>query len=642
MFSPFSEREGRKIIAVLVGGVLTWVVYALTILYLLYGAERAATGWLLLAAALTIPGYYLLTIGLSDRRGFAVGLALRLAALFAFPLLSDDVYRFLWDGAQWWHGLHPFAQTPEALATSPQGAAFAKTHGALLTSMNSAGYYTIYPTFSQLVFAIGGLLAKSPYWGVVLLKVPLLLGEIGVYTLLQRLRALPTGRGLPAHLYWLNPLVIVEVVGNAHFEGLALLGVLAAVYALRRAGVGWARLGTVSTWPNRGGFGPDPSVSLDVSVGPGLEDAAVAGVPPVGAWGYWKWVGLAAAALAAGALVKLVPLLLAPAFALACLWQRSVRMVFDDFYYRFAADPYRKAIERLRGAPSQKSGESNERALVTTESPAEPRTIEPEEEYIRLGEWPYGHPYEVVPPTPIELAGMRQQLRAARLATHSKLQKARVREEAEAAAQAAGGGPITFPLLRGHRLWRWSSAIGFGVSLLAIVGLGFGLTLIGGGVGGFGESLGLYFRTFEFNGSLYQVASALGEWYRGYNWIATVGPALGVLSTVTILGVTVYRTWRGLDFVETLLWCMGAYLACATTVHPWYFVYLVGLGSLTRYRWPLLLGVTAFLSYAAYATADVEVPTWALALEYLPVVTLAIWELDAPKRYLRQRLRRSS
>ena len=36
----------------------------------------------------------------------------RLLILFSFPLLSDDIYRFIWDGSLLHHGINPFSLTP--------------------------------------------------------------------------------------------------------------------------------------------------------------------------------------------------------------------------------------------------------------------------------------------------------------------------------------------------------------------------------------------------------------------------------------------------------------------------------------------------------------------------------------------------
>ena len=144
---------------------------------------------------------------------------------------------------------------------------------------------------------------------------------------------------------------------------------------------------------------------------------------------------------------------------------------------------------------------------------------------------------------------------------------------------------------------------------------------------GFTQSLDLYFRSFEFNGSLYVLASALGEWYKGWNWISVVGPSLSIVGAVAILTLSIFRSWQRRDLATTLLWCFGIYLLCATTVHPWYAIYLLVLAPLTRYVWPYVFGTTIWLSYLAYSTSAVEVPLWATLLEYGLGVGIVVWEL---------------
>ena len=607
MFSPFSEGEARRIAVVVGLGVIASLAYAAAIIYLLFGVDRVDTVSLLLAVGLGAPGYYILATAGADRSntGFWLGLGLRVAALFAFPLLSDDVYRFLWDGSLWWAGIHPFTAAPEVLAAGSEGEAFAKTYAHLLDNMNSAGYFTVYPTLSQVVFALGGLIDNA-FWGSVVIKLVLILGELGVWWFLRKLPATLEGSTSMALLYWLNPLVIVEIMGNAHFEGLALLCILAAVYALRRAGLGWARQGSVKSVKHvHPVYGSSYESWFSTKVGPGLPPADIALVPRTGEGVWWRWVLTAAAALAAATLVKLVPLLLAPAFSLSVLWVWTRRPVFDDEYYDFLPQTWRAKLRKLAGS-----------SVVEEVAPTETRDmLTDEERYILAGEWPYGHSYEVVPPSSAELHELRKAV-----LQHNGSEAVRGREEAMMASSVLGGKRVTFPILRGGRTWQWVAAVGFGASLVTMVCGGLALLLIGSGVAGFGESLDLYFRSFEFNGSLYGVASALGTWYKGWNWIAVVGPGLSVASFASIVGVSIYRCWRGLDLATTLLYCMGIYLLCATTVHPWYFVYLIGMSVLTPFRWPLVLGLTAFLSYAAYGVDPVAVPVWALCLEYVPVM----------------------
>lgn len=585
MFSARPELSGRSSLAVVTAAA---GAFSGLLLYVLYGIDRADTTRLLvvLSAASVIYGLattsypYVANIrrrrqfvaqtdaGLAPvrhnrqgsydardsanrRLGFTVGLLLRIAAVFAFPALSDDVYRFLWDGGLWWAGLSPFTETPAALAASSQGAAFAKTHGSLLDAMNSPGYYTVYPPLSQLVFALAGWI-QDPYWGSVALKLVLLAGELAVW---RTLSTLLMGRSAATRLillYWLNPLVIIEVIGSAHFESLALLFVLLCMLGLQRA-------------------------NPDLTVG---EPVRKPRAPRLG------YVILAGLALAAASLTKLVPLIFAPAITLYLLWGPTIEL--DSASATSATPPRRE--------PCALDAEQ----LNTSEG----KTLD--------------QVYAAMPSSDVEPTATRSRFRpASSIGPHALPGEVGFLKCANY---------VDLRVRVGYRLWHWMPAFAFALAVLLPFLAGMTVTLGGPGVTGFGESLDLYFRNFEFNGSLYSVARALGQWYKGWNWIAVIGPSLSALGTVLILAVSVYRNWRGFDLATTLVYCGAAYFACATTVHPWYFVYLVGLCVLTPYRWPLLLSCTAFLSYAAYAKTDVAVPTWALLLEYVPVVMFGIFE----------------
>jgi alpha-1,6-mannosyltransferase len=60
-------------------------------------------------------------------------------------------------------------------------------------------------------------------WGVIVIKIAVLLGELGVYWVLKKLVARFSLNPNRIALYWLNPLVIIELCGNAHLDGLMVM-----------------------------------------------------------------------------------------------------------------------------------------------------------------------------------------------------------------------------------------------------------------------------------------------------------------------------------------------------------------------------------------------------------------------------------
>lgn len=177
---------------------------------------------------------------------FWLGLALlmRLLLLWAFPLLSDDIYRFVWDGRLTIAGYHPFDHPP--VWYHEQGLKIAGLDEALYQELNSPDYYTVYPPVAQGIFALATFLFPSSVWGAaVCIKLFLLLCELGSIALLLRLLhhwGQPLARVL---VYALNPLVLVEGIGNLHFEVAVVFFLLLALWwlvqqQLMRAAAAWA------------------------------------------------------------------------------------------------------------------------------------------------------------------------------------------------------------------------------------------------------------------------------------------------------------------------------------------------------------------------------------------------------------------
>ena len=166
---------------------------------------------------------------------FVFGLLCRLILSVSIPLWSDDYARFLWDGELVQMGLNPFQETPAEWLIANKDVLEISYMKSLIGAMNSPSYYSVYPPLDQLVFAAAASVTNgSVFRGVVMLRGILLMGEILVFFLLFRLfkrLQIPFGR---LCFYWLNPLIIMEVTGNLHFEGLVLLFLLASLLAIEK------------------------------------------------------------------------------------------------------------------------------------------------------------------------------------------------------------------------------------------------------------------------------------------------------------------------------------------------------------------------------------------------------------------------
>jgi hypothetical protein len=168
---------------------------------------------------------------------FFAGLILRVSLLFASPNWSEDYIRFLWDGDLLQNGINPYLTTPsqlEVLGLDPEDAYRIQ----LFNNLNSPDYYSVYPPLNQALFYIGAVASQGFVWnGYMTFKIILILGEIGVFIIFLRVFRLSNIPINKLILYWLNPLVILEVSNNLHFEGLVLLFLIGSFYFLITKGL---------------------------------------------------------------------------------------------------------------------------------------------------------------------------------------------------------------------------------------------------------------------------------------------------------------------------------------------------------------------------------------------------------------------
>jgi len=215
---------------------LTWI------LFLLAQVPREEFGLTFLLFTLAFVGmmglFFLSGEKISFRKILLAGLLLRLAVFWFAPRWSEDYVRFLWDGELLKLGQNPYELTPREWQEGnidPENAYLNQ----LFENLNSPDYYSVYPPLNQAVFWLGAKASMGFVWnGYYAIRLILVLGEIGVFLLLWRLLAAFQLPQKQIFWYWLNPLVIMEVTGNLHFEGLVLLFLLAAILAIHNKKMG--------------------------------------------------------------------------------------------------------------------------------------------------------------------------------------------------------------------------------------------------------------------------------------------------------------------------------------------------------------------------------------------------------------------
>ena len=195
-----------------------------------------------------------------------LGLIARGAMFFSTPVLEDDSYRYLWDGAVTAHGVDPYKYAPGEAVPDPRFAladadapppdlarlqALAAEHSEPHSRINYPFVATIYPPITQAAFALAYTI--DPF-GLTGWRLILLVSDFATLGLLIALLRAYGRRPEWALLYWWNPVVILQGFGAVHMDLLVLPFLMAAVLWSRQARPAWAALALagaagVKLWP---------------------------------------------------------------------------------------------------------------------------------------------------------------------------------------------------------------------------------------------------------------------------------------------------------------------------------------------------------------------------------------------------------
>lgn len=140
--------------------------------------------------------------------------------LFVKPILSDDFYRFAWDGYLLYQGVNVYVFTPENLLTFYQDPFL----NSLYPKLNSGGYYSIYLPVNQWVNALPFVFgARSIFEFVLGIRlIYALIGGLGFWALQGVLSKLGYQKKW-ALVVLGHPLLWIEGYANVHIEFLLLM-----------------------------------------------------------------------------------------------------------------------------------------------------------------------------------------------------------------------------------------------------------------------------------------------------------------------------------------------------------------------------------------------------------------------------------
>ncbi|CAM1343022.1 mannosyltransferase [Tenacibaculum aestuarii] len=151
-------------------------------------------------------------------------------------------------------------------------------------------------------------------------------------------------------------------------------------------------------------------------------------------------------------------------------------------------------------------------------------------------------------------------------------------------------------------------------------------------IANYSNSVGLWFRNFEFNASFYYIAREIGYLFRGYNEIAIIGKIIPLLTVSFLLVLTFFRRNTSMmQLITAMLFSLSFYYFVSTTMHPWYIGSLLILSVFTKYRFPVIWSFVIILSYQAYANTPWKENFWLITLEYVVLYSFLIWELGIKK-----------
>ena len=155
----------------------------------------------------------------------AVAAIMRLAIVVAPSYLSDDLYRYVWDGRVQAAGINPYRYVPSDTHLA------ALRDEAIYPNINRRSYApTIYPPVAEYIFFLASRVSESPL-GVKAAMVFFDCASIGILLHLLAAAGLPLERIL---IYAWHPLALWEFAGSGHVDAAVTTFVVLALWARRR------------------------------------------------------------------------------------------------------------------------------------------------------------------------------------------------------------------------------------------------------------------------------------------------------------------------------------------------------------------------------------------------------------------------
>lgn len=193
-----------------------WLELALVLVFVLLSAcsrQRPGVLFGLVVSAVVLLFLFFKTRPSWQRVVVVFGLV-RVPFLLTEPLLSDDFYRFNWDALVVNNGMSPYAILPSELVN------FNSDFTRLFPLLNSPNYYSVYPPVMQMLFQLALLVPGLQF--VYSLKLIYFLCEFFLFVYVSKNLLQLKWNSYKFYFISMLPLVVVEGVGNLHFEVLMM------------------------------------------------------------------------------------------------------------------------------------------------------------------------------------------------------------------------------------------------------------------------------------------------------------------------------------------------------------------------------------------------------------------------------------
>lgn len=153
---------------------------------------------------------------------FALVAVMQAIVIFSRPTLTDDMYRYVWDGKVQAHGISPYRYPPNA----PELTSLRDTE--IYPSINRKPVVTVYPPAAEAVFfLLWKIVPDNIHWFQFAMAVGGLIAGVLLMGLLKELGYSPAR----ALIFLWSPLLVFETAHAAHVDGLVLPFLVGAWWA---------------------------------------------------------------------------------------------------------------------------------------------------------------------------------------------------------------------------------------------------------------------------------------------------------------------------------------------------------------------------------------------------------------------------